>query len=201
MTTLHAVSKFTFVLILLMSSMAVHAASVLPLGLERLLSDAEAVFNGRCISNQVERDVYTNMVVTYTTFEVIDVVKGQVSQTHTIKQIGGYLQDSNVHMRWPGIPKFSVGEEYVIFLPPKSNVGFSSPVGLEQGKFSVLSGDAGKEVTNGKDFQQLTKNVASKNLAVGVASRINKKNADKLLRKQVSLTDFMETLRNMESEK
>ena len=187
----------------------VHAASVLPLGLERLVGDAKTVFNGRCISNQVEQDVHSNMVVTYTTYEVLDAIKGDIGITHTIKQIGGQLPGSNIHMKWPGIPKFTVGEEYVVFLPGKSNKGFSSPVGLQQGKFSVKGAAGGKEVGNGKDFQELLKNVPEGKIPPAVMNLLNNKFIkksgnpanDAANRAKMNLDDFLSMVRSIGASK
>jgi len=85
------------------------ATSVLPLGLERLVGDAATVFNGRCISNHVEQDLASNMVVTYTTFAVLDAVKGNAGLTHTIKQIGGQLPGSAIHMKMARYPEIHRG--------------------------------------------------------------------------------------------
>ena len=55
-----------------------------------------------------------------------------------------------------GVPKFVVGEEYVVFLAGVSSLGFSSPVGLTQGRFAVQQSAAGKKISNGRDFRELT---------------------------------------------
>jgi hypothetical protein len=90
-----------------------------------------------------ERDPQTNLVVTYTTFAVEDVLKGTVPATHTIKQIGGNLAAEGTTLRVEGIPTFVVGQNYVVFLAGVSSAGFSSPIGLGQGRFSVRL-DAGR---------------------------------------------------------
>lgn len=68
-----------------------------------------------------------------------------------------------------GVPKFKVGEEYVVFLAGVSSAGFSSPIGLSQGKFTVLKSDAGTKVTNGRDFGEMTKRVVSQGSGTAVA--------------------------------
>ena len=128
--------------------------SVLPLYLDEIINDAAIAFQGKSLENHSERDPQTNLIVTYSTFEVQEVLKGKVGATHTIKQIGGQVQgETNQTM---GVPTFIVGESYILFLYGVSVSGFSSPVGLEQGKFNVIPGLAGAHVTNGRDFKEMT---------------------------------------------
>lgn len=134
----------------------VHATSVIPLYLDEVIDRSTTAFEGTCTENHTERDSVTGFVVTYTTFAVHDVLKGSVGPTHTIKQIGGTLPNATAAYRVPGIPKFTVGEDYVVFLAGVSSAGFSSPLGLGQGTFEIRNTPAGARVTNGRDFRDLT---------------------------------------------
>jgi len=132
------------------------AASVLPVDLPDLIETSTTAFQGRVIDNRTERDAATGFVVTYTKFEVADVLKGSVGKTHEIKQLGGSLPGEALQYRVPGVPSFTVGEEYVVFLAGASAIGFSSPIGLSQGRFSVTGKGTAKRVGNGADFRELT---------------------------------------------
>lgn len=133
-----------------------NAASVFPLMLDEIIDTAPVAFHGTCIANRTERDVATNFIVTITTFAVRDVIKGNIQATHVIKQIGGVLPSGEVGMRVGGVPTFTVGEEYVVFLAGVSSGGFSSPIGLSQGKFTVTQKPTGKTVSNGRSFKEMT---------------------------------------------
>jgi hypothetical protein len=138
------------------------ATSVLPLQLDEIIDTATTVFEGTCIDNRTERELATNLVVTYTTFAVKDVLKGTVQgATHVIKQIGGKMPGSELSFSVHGVPTFAVGESYVVFLAGVSSAGFSSPIGLGQGKFSVLQDASGVRVTNGRDFRDMTARMPS----------------------------------------
>ena len=132
------------------------AASVRELQLDEIVTTATVAFEGTCTGNRTERDPSTGMVVTYTTFSVKDVLKGNVQATHVIKQIGGGMPDGETAFRVVGIPSFAVGEDYVVFLAGVSSAGFSSPIGLSQGKFTVQQRANRKTVTNGRDTRQMT---------------------------------------------
>ena len=145
---------------------AAEAATIRPLLLDEIIDSAAIAFQGSCTGNRVEQDTVTRFIVTYTTFEVKDVIKGDVNATHVIKQIGGTLPDGESGMIVQGVPKFVVGEEYVVFLAGISSLGFSSPVGLAQGKFSVQQSAAGKKISNGRDFRELTARMPGAAMAV-----------------------------------
>jgi hypothetical protein len=130
-----------------------NAASVRFVPLDEMVDTAAIAFHGRVTGNRSERDSLLNVVVTYTTFEVTDVLKGNVGKQHTIKQIGGVLPDGSEGYRVHGVPRFAVGEEVVVYLAGVSQWGFSSPIGLQQGQFTVTQSEAGKVVSNGSDFR------------------------------------------------
>lgn len=160
---LSAIARYAMLVLALCVTGGAQAASVREVLLDEIIDTSAVAFQGVCTSNRTERDSITNLAVTYTTFEVKDVIKGNVNATHVIKQIGGVLPAGEASFRVQGVPKFTVGEEYVVFLAGVSSAGFSSPIGLSQGKFSVQQSAAGKTVANGTDFRVTTsrmKNVA-----------------------------------------
>ena len=140
----------------LVASSIASGASVRPLGLDDLVDTSALALQGTCVGNRVEREEATGFVVTYTTFVVKDVLKGQAATTHVIKQVGGRLPSGEGGYRVDGVPTFAVGEEYVVFLAGVSSAGFSSPIGLAQGKFTVRKDVAGEKVANGRDFREMT---------------------------------------------
>jgi hypothetical protein len=192
-----------FVVVLVCSQQAA-ATSVLPVSLQRMATAAELIFHGRAISNEVMLDEASGRVATFTTFEIIELVKGEAGPTHTIKQIGGQLPGSNIRQVIHGVPRFTVGEEYVVFLPKASSLGFSSPVGLAQGKFSVLKRNGQSEVSNGRPIAGLMKNTPNEvlnNLPSAVTAErtpLLKGLPDHSTR--TLLPDFMQTIRGMTKE-
>jgi hypothetical protein len=139
------------------------ATSVLPVDLDQMVATASVAFEGTCTGNRTERDPATNMVVTYTTFAVHDVLKGNVGTTYEIKQIGGELPNG-MRYKVEGVPRFDPGQDYVVFLAGVSAAGFSSPIGLAQGRFVVTPATAGREVSNGRDFRDLTSTIPAADL-------------------------------------
>jgi hypothetical protein len=137
-------------LLALASVAPARATTVFPLDFGQLVERSTTVIHGRVVANRTERDAATGFVVTYTTFQVDEVLKGHVGSTHVIKQLGGALPGEPVHFHAMGVPDFVVAREYVVFLAGVSAIGFSSPIGLFQGRFAVTSEHGTKQVSNGR---------------------------------------------------
>lgn len=203
MTSNFKASHFVFFCLLALCSNS-FAASVLPLGLERLHGDAKTIFLGECLSNAVEMDQQSGRVVTYTTFEVLEAYKGKPGRSQTVKQIGGNLPSANLDVRIPGVPQFEVGQRYVVFLPPASKLGFASPVGLAQGMFTVKNDVTGAPVvSNGRDVGDLMENMAQSKMPNRVADKLRAMANREIpgnakARAEMRLDDLRSILRGME---
>ena len=173
-------------------SATAHATSVLPLYLDEIVGTSAVAFEGTCTGNRTERDPATNLVVTYTTFAVKDVLKGNVGATYEIKQVGGSLPGSELHFRVEGVPTFTVGQDYVVFLAGVSSAGFSSPIGLGQGRFDISTQGGVRHVGNGRDFKEMTARMRSK-LPARAQARIDAA-FDRV--REMDLDDFKQAVRN-----
>ena len=181
--------QVTFITCLILSTLmasSASATSLLPLTLEQLSTRASLIFHGRVIDNTAARDSQSGQIATYTEFEVIELIKGDAGDRHTIKQIGGHLRETGTTLRIQGVPRYIVGESYVIFLPEKSSLGFSSPLGLHQGSFTVNTIDGEQVVSNG---QQLEQDTHARNLSLPLAVKAGN-------RAQARLGDFIDTIQS-----
>ena len=181
--------SFTYIYLLLSIFIALPATatSLLPLSLEQLSTRADLIFYGRVISNETSVDPQSKRIATFTEFEVIDQIKGQTGSRHIIKQIGGFDKNSNTRLMIHGVPKFIVAQEYVVFLPKKSSLGFCSPLGLYQGSFNVLTNNNEKIISNGRGLAQPPSTV---NRAVQIPLAVRAGNPS-----QSRLDDFINTVR------
>ncbi len=179
---------FSF-LIMLFYTLPAAATSLLPLSLETLSSRATLIFYGAVISNQVKKDEISGRIVTFTEFEVIELIKGNSERRHTIKQLGGRLENSKTTLRVHGIPQYQVGKKYVVFLPGKSSLGFCSPLGLHQGSFAITTVNGELIVSNGHQLAQQSSNVITGANAL-VPLAVSNSNAS-----QASLSDFINSIR------
>jgi len=179
-------------LVAVFSMSTVSATSVRPISLEQLSTRATLIFYGQVISNEVLQDTVSGQIATFTRFEVIDLIKGNTGTSHTIKQIGGYLKSSNTTLRVHGVPRFETGEKYVVFLPTKSVLGFSSPIGLHQGRFSVSTINGNQIVSNGRrlDGPQSNNTAIQSSRTVQIPLAVRSSTPS-----QSSLNDFINTVR------
>jgi len=161
--------------------------SMLPINLEQLSTRASLIFYGKVISNKVRKDGQSGRIATFTEFKVIDLIKGKTGSVHTIKQIGGHLQETGTIIRIPGVPEYVIGNDYVVFLPEKSAHGFSSPLGLQQGSFDVVTVNGEQIVDNGRNLAVKTVR-SSRSVQVPLAVNVNKPS-------QTRLGDFINTVR------
>ena len=178
---------FLCLIISLFTALPAAATSLLPLSLEQLATRADLIFYGKAVSNEVKKDEQSGQIATFTKFEIIDLIKGKAGDTHTIKQIGGFDRNSNTRLMIRGVPKFISGEEYVVFLPKKSSLGFCSPLGLHQGRFTVLTENNEKIISNGR---RMTEQPGTTNRAVQVPLAVRADNPA-----QSRLDDFINTVR------
>lgn len=150
-------SILVFLIAFLSISSAV-AIKVKPLSLDKITSSAEYVFEGRCIDAKTGKDEVTGMIVTWYTFEVISPVKGKLDKTFTFKQLGGDGESRSLSVP---ITKYEKGEHMILFLYPKSEIGLTSSVGMNQGKFSInkIEGTDVQYVSNGMNGMTLFANM------------------------------------------
>jgi hypothetical protein len=183
-------SKRFFAALLLGLAVAVpaQAHSVRELQLDEIIDTAAVAFEGTVIETHSEKDAASGRIVTYTTFQVTDVLKGNVGAKHTIKQLGGEIGDQFYKVTLQ--QKYSVGQSAVVFLYGKSELGFSAPVGIAQGNFAIAQDADGVGVSNGRDFDKMTERMSAKPDVAAMLSRNPRGNA-----KKMGLAEFKQLVR------
>ena len=131
---------------LFLTATPVQASRVRPVNLEQMAQHADRIFSGRCVSVRAEKDTDLGLMVTRVTFAVQKAAKGNVKGRVTIRVLGGQDETTEQGRPMDGVPRFQVGEEVVLFLYGDSSAGLTSPVGLGQGKFSVLTDKRGQKL-------------------------------------------------------
>lgn len=110
------------------------SAQVRTLNLREMVGASGMIFMGVVSQAQGGTDEHGELV-TYTTFKVERAIRGVPPEGVTIKQLGGEKGGLGVrleHMRY-----FREGERVLVMLYPTSNLGFTSPVGLNQGIWEI----------------------------------------------------------------
>lgn len=154
--------KILIYCVLLLSVLRSHPAQsvmVLPLNMTQMTQQAEKIFVGRCTESSISLDE-NNMPSTWIRFSVISSFKGVLEgEPILVKQFGVIKQPLQVsegesvivpaQSMSLGSLDYEVGQEYLLFFYPESQLGFTSPVGAGQGKFQVLVDSQGeKSVVN-----------------------------------------------------
>jgi hypothetical protein len=109
-------------------------ARVLPRTLVQLADEAETIVHGYIISTQFEPHPQLRNLMTFVvTMSVTQTYKGA---KHTSLVFRQYALDADQTHASSG---YSKGQEVILFLRPVSQYGLTSPAGLEQGRFNVLT--------------------------------------------------------------
>ena len=199
--------RFQFIVALfiiqMVSGMSVTADRSIPLSLNKIIENAGYIFQGECINIRTGRDPETNLLATWFTFRVKQGIKGDLGEEFVLKQYGG--SDENYTIT-PTSVQYEVGEELVLFVYPPSSIGFSSSVGLHQGKFLIKKFENNEKrlVTNGTPamvlFEGMDEKIPTRDTAGTRAEGITQLKSDKMeldeflsfVKKQVQQKNMME---------
>jgi hypothetical protein len=101
------------------------------------------IFRGRCVGAEpvTVRVPGGRVAATRYSFEVIEAIKGLAGARRTaFIQVGDPAGGALDLGRLAGLPTYSPGGEYVLFLLPESRRGLTSPAGAAEGAF-LVTGD------------------------------------------------------------
>tara|TARA_B100000029_G_C17336017_1_gene873492 strand:+ start:311 stop:877 length:567 start_codon:yes stop_codon:yes gene_type:complete len=110
------------------------ATTVQRFSLAGLTANAERIVVGTCSKSEprlIHGQIYTRYL-----FNVDTSIKGPAADQLELHLPGGHLQ--GVFTRIAGMPIFTPGDEVVLFLSAENSLGHAWPVGLTQGRFSIL---------------------------------------------------------------
>lgn len=143
MTAIAAFAGFA----LLGTSLA-NATTVQKFSVRDLSKKSDSIVMAKVEDQSSRQDATSKEIYTYITLSVLESVKGAKGEKMiTIRQLGGSV--NNIISAVPGMPTFKPGEEVVVFLSVKDRDGYPWVVGLQQGKYSVVTDDNGfKQVRN-----------------------------------------------------
>ena len=111
------------------------------LALGDMAGRAGRIFVGQCTGRMASQDEGTGLPITIYTFAVTEPIKG-VGRGPTTFRVPGTPKNPLV----TGMPVFEVGERAVVLLYPESPAGFSTAMGLGQGRFRIVLGPRGSQM-------------------------------------------------------
>ena len=119
------------------------ASTFLSMGLPDLVSEADAVIQGRVMEVESFWNEAGTMILAEARVVVEEVVHGSVSPEVTILTFGGEVGHERVTAI--GFPRFSPGERLLLFLGRQPD-GSVRVVGYQQGQFRIVPTARGKEM-------------------------------------------------------
>jgi hypothetical protein len=108
------------------------ATTLVQMDLDQLTAAASVVARVRCVADESRWE--GGEIYTFTTFEVIEALKGIPPQQITVRLIGGRV--GSLISKVEGVPRFQPGEETFLFLEPKLT-GDWGVSGWVQGTFRI----------------------------------------------------------------
>lgn len=161
------------VLMLILARSSSNASQSVVLSFDELSTNADAIVT--CVLSKADGRIADGVPSTLYTFKVVDVFKNSSSLSikpdanFSFSQMGVSSADAvrlqrenpTKVMNFPGVMVYKPGETYTLFLKVNEN-GFASPIGMGQGKFSVIDGPNGaKQIVNEFGNQDLFSTEAS----------------------------------------
>lgn len=123
------------VAVLAMTAAAAIATSVRMLNLVEMVQLSDRIFWGVCLDAQEKTDSATGLTLMEYTFRVERGLKGVKAGDQVVFRQLQSAQSGAVGI--VGLPRYSKGKEWLIFLHGDSRIGLTSPVGMEQGLFKL----------------------------------------------------------------
>jgi hypothetical protein len=151
-------------------ALAVRGAITVSRNLDQLTTRASDIVRGTVVSAHVEKHPQLqNLDTVVVELKVSDTIKGPTQDTYVFRQ---YIWDFRDRKDSAGYAK---GQEYVLLMNPPSRYGLTSPVGIEQGRFRIQRGAAGRATAvNGQGnamlMQGLSAELARSGIALSAAS-------------------------------
>jgi flavin-binding protein dodecin len=144
-------ASVTFAGIALLGTSLASATTVQKFTMQELSKKSDSIVMAKVEDQSSRQDAGNKEIYTYITLSVLESVKGAKGEkTMTIRQLGGSV--GNLISVVPGMPNFKNGEEVVLFLSAKDREGYPWVMGLQQGKYSIVTDDNGfKHVRNELD--------------------------------------------------
>lgn len=130
-------------------------AKVLHRNLSELVGDSYTIVLGRVVSVKAEpHPQYHGLQTIVITLQVAEVWKGQAGATFTFRAFVSDPTDFKQRLGYAG------NQDVLLMLTKPSDIGLSSPAGLEQGRFRVVTDAQGnRTVVNGINNAGLFRNV------------------------------------------
>ena len=163
--------KFILLIFCLVYFSHVHpgrAIVVRQINLAEMVRSSKYIFSGTCTDAEKIFDEDLQQDIYVFTFRIKQMVKGPQKETISVR-VNRMLIDMKQ------VPGYQKGEEVVLFLYPESKSGFTTTVGIGQGKFSLRNLETGtRQVLNQNNNRNLFKGIPAARLK-GLSAQCHEK--------------------------
>ena len=121
----------------------IQATTVERLSLDDLAARSQTIVQGTVLGSRTYWSPDGKLILTNTTIQVTESLKGQAGRTVEVTTVGGQIGDRILHVG--GMPAFVPGESTIVFAA-RSN-GYLTVIGLGQGKFTVSNGEVANSLS------------------------------------------------------
>ena len=151
--------SFLLVSSLVLSVATTGATTVIPPTFDRLVSDAEMIFEGTvtALKSEWTGQGTDRHIVTYVTFKIEDAIKGAPGAEYTIRMFGGTVDGHT--MEATDTPRFKVGDRDILFVE-NNGKQFVPLVGIMHGRFRVKQDEVNAPESISKDNGAHVSNLA-----------------------------------------
>jgi len=117
-----------------------YATTILAMDIDKVVADAEFVFEGEVINSETRQDNSSGIISTYVTFRIDDIIKGDYSgDSVELKFMGGAFNGQIVQVSGMRIPEMA--EQGIYFVESMSRDLINPLIGWSQGHFIIVEED------------------------------------------------------------
>ena len=148
--SMKSLRSFLLLSLLALALPTTRATTVIPPTFDRLVTDAETIFEGTVTALKSEwiGEGNDRHIVTYVTFRIEDSIKGTLGTEYTIRMFGGTVDGHT--MEATDTPRFKVGDRDILFVE-NNGKQFVPLVGIMHGRFRVKQDEVNAPESISKD--------------------------------------------------
>ncbi len=122
------------------------ATTILAMDIDKVVADAEFVFEGAVINSETRQDSNSGIISTYVTFQINDVIKGDYSgESVELKFMGGVFNGQIVQVSGMRIPEMA--EQGIYFVESMSRDLINPLIGWSQGHFIIVDDNGTRRIS------------------------------------------------------
>lgn len=132
-----------------------YAQRTVRMNLEQMVIEAGIIVRGTVVSTNTLKDPDTGILSAFVTLDVSENFFGAKEGWMTLKMLAP--RTAGGARKFTELPEYTPGQENIVLLHAPSEIGFTSPVGMIQGTFTVItdSRTGEKTIRNGVDNARL----------------------------------------------